>query len=106
LPEIVLLGFIRIVTQARIVANPLSAIMAVRTVRYWLDQPNVRLLTGSPKSFAAALDLMAKSGVAGNLSTDAIIAALAQIHSAKLATVDTDFQRFLPLKTFNPLRIK
>jgi uncharacterized protein len=68
-----------------------------------LAQPNVRLLLSTPRSFEASLSLMAEIGVAGNLSTDAHIAALAHLHNAQVATVDTDFQRFPQLKWFNPL---
>jgi uncharacterized protein len=106
LPEIVLLGFIRIITQARIVPQPTSAKTAIGLVRNWLAQPNVRLLLSTPRSFEMSLELMEAIGVAANLSTDAHTAALAQIHGAKVATVDTDFQRFAQLSIFNPLRPK
>jgi uncharacterized protein len=103
LPEMVLLGVVRIITQARIVQTAVSAKTAVEVVRAWLAQPNVRLLLSTPRSFEASLNLMAEIGVAGNLSTDAHIAALALLHNAQVATVDTDFQRFPQLKWFNPL---
>lgn len=106
LPEVVLLGFLRIVTQARIVTHPISPQKAIGIVRRWLAEPNVRLLTGSPTSFEASLSLMREIGVAGNLSTDAHIAALALTLNAVVATVDTDFQRFSQLKTNNPIRKK
>jgi uncharacterized protein len=51
LPELVLLGFVRIITQARIVAHPTSVKIALGLVRNWFAHPNVRLLLSTPRSF-------------------------------------------------------
>jgi toxin-antitoxin system PIN domain toxin len=104
LPDLVLVGFIRIVTQPRIVPQPISPAQAVALVESWLALPNVRLLLGTPESFRRSLDALREAGVAGNLCTDAQIAALATIYRATVATVDTDFQRFAGLKLLNPLK--
>ncbi len=104
LPEVVLVGFIRIVTQPRIVPHPISPAQAIALVESWLALPNVRLLLTTPESFRRCLDAIREAGVAGNLCTDAQIAALATIYRATVATVDTDFQRFAGLKLLNPLK--
>ncbi len=104
LPEVVLVGFIRIVTQPRIVPQPISPAQAVALAESWLALPNVRLLLATPDSFRRCLDAIREARVAGNLCTDAQIAALATIYRATVATVDTDFQRFAGLKLLNPLK--
>ena len=42
-------------------------------------------------------------GVAGNLTTDAHLAALAIEHQARIVSTDNDFARFPGLRWFNPL---
>lgn len=104
LAEVVLIGFIRIVTQARIVPKPMEPAGAIALVQSWLERPNARLLQGTPESLAHCLHAIATIGVAGNLCTDAQIAGLALTYRATVATVDADFQRFVGLKLIYPLR--
>jgi len=101
--EVVLIGFIRIMTQRRIVPKPLLSSQAVSLVQSWLAIPNARLLLATPESFANSLALINEVGVAGNLCSDAQIAGLAQLYRATVASVDTDFLRFAGLKVLNPL---
>ena len=101
--EVVLIGFIRIVTQKRILPAPLPPEQAVRLVESWLSAPNARLLFATPESFAQSLNAIRAVGVAGNLCTDAQIAGLAGVYRATVASVDTDFLRFSGLKVINPL---
>ena len=101
--EVVMIGFIRIMTQKRIVPRPLLAKQAIALVQSWLALPNARLLLATPESFANSLALIDAVGVAGNLCSDAQIAGLAQLYRATIASVDTDFLRFPGLKVHNPL---
>jgi predicted nucleic acid-binding protein len=48
--------------------------------------------------------LLHEAGTAGNLTTDAHLAALAIEHGATLYSTDADFQRFRHLRWVNPLR--
>ena len=100
--EVVMIGFIRIMTQRRIVSRPLLPTQAIALVQSWLAIPNARLLLATPESFANSLALIDTVGVAGNLCTDAQIAGLAQLYRATVASVDTDFLRFTGLKVLNP----
>lgn len=52
---------------------------------------------------AQALKLLETFGRAGNLVTDAQLAALAIEHGAVLHTADSDFLRFRGLRWFNPV---
>ncbi|MDP2956121.1 MAG: hypothetical protein Q8N53_06850 [Longimicrobiales bacterium] len=49
-------------------------------------------------------DLLRRLGTAGNLTTDAHLAALAIEHQAELRSTDADFARFPGLRWRNPLR--
>ena len=49
-------------------------------------------------------DLITQVGTAGNLTTDAHLAALAIEHGAQLCSADADFSRFPGLRWVDPLR--
>jgi len=51
------------------------------------------------------LGLLEKLGTAGNLTTDAHLAALAIEYQAEIASTDNDFARFKGLRWFNPIRV-
>jgi toxin-antitoxin system PIN domain toxin len=103
LPLVVLFGFVRIATHSRIFQHPMTAAEAADVVRSWLIQPCVRVLQADGELVEPALKLIEGIGSAGNLVTDAQIAALAIEHSAVVHTADPDFLRFPRLRWFNPL---
>jgi toxin-antitoxin system PIN domain toxin len=96
-------GFLRIVTNPRILDSPLPVEAATRYVREWLDRPNVRFLAPGPKHLDIAFDLLRGAGTAGNLTTDAQLAALAIEYDAEMLSNDSDFGRFPGLRWTNPL---
>ena len=49
--------------------------------------------------------LLADAGTAGNLTTDAHLAALAIEHGAELCSTDSDFARFRAVRWVNPLAL-
>ncbi|MBK7822178.1 MAG: PIN domain-containing protein [Tessaracoccus sp.] len=81
----------------------MSIEQAASTVDTWFEQPNVRFLPDTNATLRRSLDLLRELGVAGNLTTDAQIAAHALEHSGTVATNDADFSRFAGVKTLNPL---
>lgn len=99
-----LFGFLRIVTNARILEAPLAVSDAINYVHDWLGQPNVDLLTPGPDHLSIALGLLLDVGTAGNLTTDVQLAAHAIEHQAEMHSNDTDFARFSKLKLINPLK--
>jgi toxin-antitoxin system PIN domain toxin len=103
LPEPVLFGFLRVTTQRGILAVPLATGDALAIIGGWLEWPRVRVLYGTPGSVRRALDLAAALGVAGRLTTDLQIAALALEYRATLHSADTDFARMPGLRWKNPL---
>jgi uncharacterized protein len=99
----VIFGFIRLLTQPRVFANPLSAQAAVKPVQAWLARPNVVALNPCARSRETALALIVKLGTAGSLTTDLQIASLALREDASVYSNDTDFLRIPNLRVVNPL---
>jgi toxin-antitoxin system PIN domain toxin len=103
LPWAVAFGFIRLVTHPSVLQTPLAPLDAVARVRGWLDQPEVRIIEPGPRHLEIVEDLFRATGVAGSLTTDTHLAALAIEHQAELHSNDSDFGRFPGLRWINPL---
>jgi hypothetical protein len=103
LPWVVILGFLRVTTNPRILARPLTPEQAMGVVDGWLARPAVTLLHPGDEHWPILRELLGASGTAGNLSTDAHLAALAIEHGAEWCTADGDFARFAQLRWVNPL---
>lgn len=99
----VLLGFIRLTTNPSVVAKPLTAGEALEYVERWLAHPNSAVIEPTTRHPAILRDLLADSGTAGNLVSDAHLAALAIEHGGELCSADRDFGRFSGLRWVNPL---
>lgn len=101
---VVILGFLRISTHRRILENPLPVPAACDIVRSWLAQPQVLVVHPGRLHSELLLGLLSEVGSAGNLTTDAHIAALALEIDAEVQTTDgSDFARFPGLRWRNPL---
>lgn len=98
-----MLGFIRITTHRSILTNPLPVPAACAHVRAWLAQPYVVVLDPGHRHAEILFGLLDMLGTAGNLTTDAHLAALAIEHQAELHSTDADFARFPGLRWANPL---
>ena len=103
MPEVVVFGFLRVSTSARAFRHPMTAEEAAAHVRSWLEQPVVRVPESAPDHVERVLGLLTGLGTAGNLVTDAQIAAVALEHDAVVHTTDADFIRFGGLRWLNPL---
>jgi len=99
----VLLGFVRISTNPLVLENPLSAEEALDYVEGWLGQPVADVVHPTPGHAPRLRELLEPTGAAGNLTSDAHLAALAIEHGAELCSCDTDFARFTGLRWVNPL---
>ncbi len=99
----VMLGFIRLSTQRAVFREPLPVSAACGEVRAWLAQPQVIVLNPGRRHAGIVLDLLEGLGAAGNLTTDAHLAALAIEHQFELCTTDGDFKLFPGLRWMNPL---
>ncbi len=103
IPTLVAFGFVRLGTHARVFRQPMTPGEAARHVRSWLAQPVARILEPGDGHLERVLALLETLETAGNLVTDAQLAALAMEHTAVLHTADADFLRFPGLKWLNPL---
>jgi toxin-antitoxin system PIN domain toxin len=103
LPWAVVFGFVRLVTHASVLATPLAPLDALARVRGWLAQPEVRVVEPGPRHLGIVEDLLRATGVAGSLTTDTHLAALAIEHQADLHSNDSDFRRFPGLRWVDPL---
>lgn len=97
-------AFLRISTNQRAFAAPLSTKEASNIVTEWLERPQVVLLTPGEKHWSIFQQLLESGQATGPLVMDAHLAALALEHGAALASSDRDFSRFPGLKLINPLR--
>lgn len=103
LPWIVLTGFLRIVTNPRVFAAPHELNSALARIDRWLALDCVRIVRERDDHWDTLRSLIASAGTAGNLTTDAHLAALAISHDAVLCSSDRDFGRFKGLRWQNPL---
>lgn len=103
LPWLVVLGFVRLATSPRVFPRPLSTSEALARVEAWVRTGAVRLVSEREGHWEILRDLLRESGSAGNLTTDAHLAALAIGHGAVLVSCDGDFARFAGLRWENPL---
>ena len=103
LPWATILGFIRIATNPKILDNPLGVSSACTRVRSWLARPQTALIHPGDRHADILFDLLKEAGSAGNLTTDAHLAALAIEHQAELHSTDADMVRFRGLRWTNPL---
>ena len=99
----VILGFIRIWTNPRVFANPMTVDQACAHVEKWFTRPMVKVLNPGPRHAEIVFRLLRDEGCGGNLTTDAHLAALATEFTATLHSNDSDFLRFPGLKWLNPI---
>lgn len=99
----VLLAFLRLSTNPRVFDQPLEAAEAFDVVEGWLARPCATVVHPAERHARVLRELLLPLGTAGNLTTDAHLAALAIEHGADLCSVDVDFMRFQGLRWLNPL---
>jgi toxin-antitoxin system PIN domain toxin len=100
---VVVFAFLRLSTHGKVFEHPLTVNEASERIAAWLARPNVRLLVAGPSHVEAVGRLLTKAGTAGNLVTDAQIAAVALEYGATVHTADTDFARLTGVSWENPL---
>jgi toxin-antitoxin system PIN domain toxin len=101
--EVVLAGFLRIVTNAKIFDPPTPMDSAIAFCQRLVDWPRAVLIAPSRGHWDIFVGLCA--GIQGPLVTDAYLAALAIDHGCELITTDSDFARFRGLRWHHPLAV-
>jgi uncharacterized protein len=89
-----LLAFIRIGTNPSILPSPMTPGEATGQVERWLAAPAAVVAQPTARHAALLRGLLEATGTAGNLTTDAHLAALAVEHGAGIVSFDRDFARF------------
>lgn len=102
IPWAVILGFVRLVTHPRVLEMPLLGAEALDRVESWLARPGVTILDPGPRHVQICRSLFAALGVAGSLTTDVHLAAMAIENQAELHSNDADFRRFPGLRWVDP----
>jgi len=102
--DLVLSGFLRIVTHPRIFDPPTPLAKALAFVRALRSKANCVVIAPGPRHFDIFLRLVEKSNAKGNLVPDAYLAALAIESGSEWVTTDMDYSRFRGLKWTNPIK--
>lgn len=98
----VVLGFVRLMSNRRVLASPMPPSEAAEQCKLWFLQPNVRIVLPGPTHIDILTELLT-GPIGPNLVTDAHLAALAIEHQARLHSNDSDFARFSGLTWHNPV---
>jgi toxin-antitoxin system PIN domain toxin len=102
LAEMVLSGFLRIVTHPRVFKHPIPTEKAVRELDRLRQRPNCVIVRPGPRPYEIFTDLCLRAGAKGNLIADAYLAALAIEHGCQWVSYDRSFARFPGLDWIDP----
>ena len=91
---IALLAFLRIGTSGAILPTPMTVDEATGQAEAWLTAPAAVTVEPTARHIHVLRGLLREAGTAGNLTTDAHLAALAIEHGADIVSYDRDFARF------------
>lgn len=101
--DIVLSGFLRVVTHPRVFNPPSTIEQALAFVHDVRNQPNCVILRPGPRHWTIFAELCRVANVKGNLVPDAYLAALAIESGSEWLTTDRDYSRFPGLSWRHPL---
>ena len=101
--ELVLSGFVRVVTHAKVFNKPSPLIDALAFADQLLAQPNCVLVEPGTRHWDLFRGLCLEIGAKGNLVPDAYFAAMAIESGCEWITTDRDFSRFTGLRWRHPL---
>ena len=102
-PDLVLSGFLRVVTHPRIFSPPTPLEDALAVVEELRGQPNCVGVAPGPRHWEVFTRLCREADARGALVPDAYLAALAIESGSELVTTDRDFARFPGLRWRHPL---
>jgi len=101
--DLVLSGFVRIVTHPRVFAKPSPLADALAFAEQLRDQDNAVPIAPGPRHWEIFQRLCLAHAVRGNIVPDAYLAAMAIESGCEWITTDRDFSRFEGLRIRNPL---
>jgi uncharacterized protein len=101
--DVVLSGFVRVVTHPRIFKTPSPLDVAFAFANAVRGHPNCVLLQPGPRHWAIFERLCRETAAKGNIVADAYLAALAVEAGCEWVTTDHDYSRFADLRLRSPL---
>lgn len=104
LSDLVISGFVRIVTNPRVFRSPSSLADAMQFAEDLRSRPNRVAVTPGRDHWRIFRRLCDEVGAKGNLIPDAFLAALAIERGCEWITTDGDFARFPGLRWRHPLK--
>lgn len=102
--DVVLSGFVRIVTHPRIFDHPDPIAAALEFVDAVRSASPCVVVAPGERHWSISRDLCITARVKGNLVPDAYLAAIAIEHGCELITTDQDFARFPKLRWRHPIQ--
>jgi uncharacterized protein len=100
--DIVLSGFVRIVTHPGIFTPPSSIERAIHFVEQVRTRPQCVTVTPGPRHWSLFAKLCRDTGATGNLVPDAYLAAMAMESGCEWITTDRGFAKFRGLRRRHP----
>ncbi|MBN1959384.1 MAG: type II toxin-antitoxin system VapC family toxin [Deltaproteobacteria bacterium] len=104
IPWVVSCGFIRLMTHTAVLQFPMFPAEAVGIVASWYERRHVQVINPGPRHLAILGSLFTDTKVAGNLTTDTHLAAIAIEYQCEIHSNDYDFSRFKGLRWSNPFK--
>jgi uncharacterized protein len=101
--DLVLSGFLRVVTHPKVFRQPTPLETAVAFVEVLRTQPNCVPVAPGQRHWEIFTGLCLAAGAKGNLVPDAYLAALAIESGSEWVTTDRDYGRFRGLRWRHPL---
>jgi uncharacterized protein len=103
IPWMSLWAFIRIVTNPRALAQPLTPGRAWDYVQVWLDAPAAWVPAPGRGHREILGALLVEHDLRAGLVTDAVLAAICIEHGLTMISADSDFARFSQIRWVNPV---
>ena len=103
IPWSVVVSFLRLMTNRRVMAPPTALSDVIDSVQSWFEHSHVVILAPRPDHLGYLIDLLEAVQRGGNTVPDAHIAAIALENDAEVHTNDFGFRRFPGLRWHNPL---
>lgn len=100
--ELVLSGFVRIVTNRRIMETAAPIEVALDFAEALRSEPNAVVINPGARHWPIFTDLCRAAKATANLVPDAYLAALAIEHGCEFITTDRDYSRFKDLDSRHP----
>jgi len=101
--DIVLSGFLRVVTHPSVFDPPSAMDKALAFVEELRNQPTCTIIGPGPRHWEIFCRLCRTTDIKGNLVPDAFLAALAIESGSEWVTADRDYHRFSGLRVRHPL---